>query len=866
MRAGVGTDPGFDESLGAHMQQSLERQQRQFLAVLPLIVAVLAVLAALLEPALVGQDVRQLASGLGLVASGAFLAVSCWLRARQTVGRRRRSWLLIMTGALVAVTANAWATATGSDPVTSPSAFSDLAITAALGLCIAGVLGFPSVRRRGVDLVVISLDGLVVGGAVLIIASTLVYDELLEQTRGGLASQLTTLLIPVLDVVLVVVGILLLLRARGSDRQALALLALGFLAYALADLPFAVLVAQEDFEFGTPLDLGWMVGYALLALAAWYPSTEVDVPHGSGTATDVRDTAFVYLVLLVAAGIQVVSGSQERLSPSTAVLWMLVAIAAAGRQIVLTRDNNALRRGLEQRVSEQTADLRRLARQTEVLLTSVGDGIYGVDAAGLITFVNPSGADALGYAAEDLLGRSAHDVFHAPAEDGLAYPYEGCYIAEAIGSGINTFAEEDVYVRCDGSSFPVEITASPQLEGPPDDQVVRGAVVVFRDVTERRDVDRMRNEFISVVSHELRTPLTSIRGSLGLLASGVLGELSPRARSMTSIALESSERLTRLINDFLDLERIEAGHRPMDIASIAAEELLSRAVTEMAGQARSTGVRLRVAPSAGRVLVDADRIVQTLTNLLSNAITFSTEGQTVVLDAAAEDGQVVFRVRDQGRGIPADQVESVFQRFDQVDSSDARQTGGTGLGLAICRGIVEGHGGRIWAESAPGSGTTVTFTLPAASRRGPGHHATSRHRPAGGRAGRGTVLLVTDDDDVADVLTTLLTGHAVPVVRAVGAGDAVRLAREVHPRVVLLDLDLGPSSGSGYAVVSELRRDPRTAAVDLIVYSAAEVEPADRPLLTLGRTEFITKGRVDPTGLEDRVLERLEDPPGGTAS
>ncbi|HYF74107.1 MAG TPA: ATP-binding protein, partial [Nocardioides sp.] len=306
--------------------------------------------------------------------------------------------------------------------------------------------------------------------------------------------------------------------------------------------------------------------------------------------------------------------------------------------------------------------------------------------------------------------------------------------------------------------------------------------------------------------------------------------------------------------------------RPMDIAPIDAEELLSRAVIEMAGQARATGVHLEVAPSTGRVLVDADRIVQTLTNLLNNAIKFSTAGQRVVLDATAYDGQVTFRVRDEGRGIPADKLESVFQRFEQVDSSDARQKGGTGLGLAISRGIVEGHGGRIWAESRPGSGATVAFTLPAASRRGPSHHAP--HQPgADHRTGGGTVLLVADDDDLADVLTRLLTGHGVPVVRAVGAGDAARVARESQPRLVVLDLDLEQASGSGYAVVSELRRGPDTAALDLIVYSTAEVEPADQPLLMLGRTDFVTKGRVHPVDLERRVLERLEpadNPTGGT--
>jgi PAS domain S-box-containing protein len=364
---------------------------------------------------------------------------------------------------------------------------------------------------------------------------------------------------------------------------------------------------------------------------------------------------------MLAAAVQVIFGSNERLAPPTAVLWLSVAVAAAGRQVVLTRDNDALLRGLERRVREQTAHLRRLARQTEVLLTSVGDGIYGVDADGRIRFVNPSGALALGYDADDLQGRAAHDVFHAPDETGTPYPYHGCYIAEAIRSGVVTNAEEDVYVCADGTLIPVEITASPLLE----DDVVRGAVVVFRDMTQRREVDRMKDEFISVVSHELRTPLTSIRGSLGLLASGKLGELSPQARSMATIAHESSERLTRLINDILDLERIASGARPMDVAPVEAADLLDRAVAEMAGHARTTGVRVEVAPSTGRVLADADRIVQTLTNLLNNAIKFSAEGQTVVVDAAAQNGQVLFRVRDQGRGIPEHLLDTIFERLDR---------------------------------------------------------------------------------------------------------------------------------------------------------------------------------------------------------
>ena len=841
----------------ADVAPSLRQQRRLFLVVLPVTLLACTAFALLLQPGMVPRPTRQAASAIGLISSGAFVAVSCWRRSRLTIGRRSRSWRLLVVAAVVAVAGNVWAAAVGSNPISSPSTVSDLSITIALALCIVAVLGFPSVRRRGVDLVVITLDGLVIGGAVLIIASTLVYSRLLDQTRGGFANGFATLLIPVLDVVLVVVALLLLLRSHGSDRLALGLVALGFLSYATADLDFAVAVAKDDFAFGTPLDLGWMAGYCLIALAAWYPSIETDVPEGSGTTTDVRDTALVYLVLMLAAAVQVTGGSRTHLEGATAALWLLLAVAAAARQIVLTRDNNNLRRGLELRVQEQTGHLRRMARETEVLVTSVGDGIYGVDAEGRITFLNPSGARALGFAVDDLLGRNAHHVFHAPPADGTTYPYDGCYIAEAIRSGVVTAVEEDTYVRADGSAFPVEISASPLV----DEDVVRGAVVVFRDVTQRREVDRMKNEFISVVSHELRTPLTSIRGSLDLLASGVLGELTPRAESMANIALESSERLTRLINDILDLERIESGTRPMDLTPIDATELLTRSATEMESHARSTGVRIEVAESSGRVLADADRVVQTLTNLLGNAIKFSSEGQVVVADSVVEDGQVVFRVRDQGRGIPEDKLETIFQRFEQVDSSDARQSGGTGLGLAISRGIVERHGGRIWAESRLGEGTTVLFTLPSAGRtKQPATGGAGAAAPTGGP---GAVLLVEDDDDLADVLATLLADQSVTTARAGGVEEAIRLTTGLHPVLVVLDLAL--PDGDGRDVVAALRRDPRTATVDLIVYSAADVDSTDRDRLTLGRTSFLTKSRVDPAALARRVRQLLDDqtPEGG---
>jgi len=241
-----------------------------------------------------------------------------------------------------------------------------------------------------------------------------------------------------------------------------------------------------------------------------------------------------------------------------------------------------------------------------------------------------------------------------------------------------------------------------------------GTVVVFRDITERRAMERMKDEFVSVVSHELRTPLTSIRGSLGLLAGGVLGPLPEQGRRMLDIAVSSSDRLVRLVNDILDMQRISAGRIAMEHENVHAAELLETAAGAMEGMAAQAGVELCTEPVDAWARADPDRITQTLTNLLSNAIKFSLPGGRVTLACEPAGRELVFSVADLGRGIPADQLEAVFEPFHQVDSSDAREKDGTGLGLAICRSIVEQHGGRLWVESAVGRGTIFRFTVPAA--------------------------------------------------------------------------------------------------------------------------------------------------------
>ncbi|MEL6901589.1 MAG: ATP-binding protein, partial [Cyanobacteria bacterium J06606_4] len=246
----------------------------------------------------------------------------------------------------------------------------------------------------------------------------------------------------------------------------------------------------------------------------------------------------------------------------------------------------------------------------------------------------------------------------------------------------------------------------------------------------------MKDEFVSVVSHELRTPLTSVHGSLKLLATGRLGTLTEQGEDLLAIALQNTERLTRLLNDVLDLERMSSGHATFTPTICAVPDMLQSAADAMQAMADEYNIVLKIkihpakanfptgraevsaqttSPTAEQpfnVWADPDQVMQALTNLLSNAIKFSPRGETVWLTARKLDQKVEFSVKDFGRGIPSDKLETIFERFQQVDTSDARERGGTGLGLAICREIIQQHQGRIWVKSIHGKGSSFYFTLP----------------------------------------------------------------------------------------------------------------------------------------------------------
>lgn len=271
---------------------------------------------------------------------------------------------------------------------------------------------------------------------------------------------------------------------------------------------------------------------------------------------------------------------------------------------------------------------------------------------------------------------------------------------------------EKEYIRSDGSRYPVRLQGV--ITHDPDDRPLIWSLV--EDITNRRRMERMKDQFIATVSHELRTPLTSISGSLGLLASGTAGELPEKAAKMLGTAKRNAERLGTLINDLLDMEKLVAGKMPMHPESQPLAPLIHEAADSMAEYARQYNISLHVEDEGHDLVavVDATRLEQALTNLISNGIKFSPEASMVEISMVAQGQQAVIKVRDHGPGVDLSFQELLFDRFSQADATDTRRLPGTGLGLAITREIAEQMNGQVFYEDAPGGGSCFCIELPRA--------------------------------------------------------------------------------------------------------------------------------------------------------
>lgn len=525
---------------------------------------------------------------------------------------------------------------------------------------------------------------------------------------------------------------------------------------------------------------------------------------------------------------------------------------AGGKRLfsALIRDTTG-RRLITQELKASEAQLREVTDAVPALIAFI-------DAEGVVRFNNKAYEEYFGLDRSHILGCRLEDVVGREIYERL----QPC-VAEAL-AGFPVRYERS-HTMPSGEHRDLEGHFFPRYGEGLDQGKVMGFYSLVTDTTALKRVDRMKSEFVSTVSHELRTPLTSIRGSLGLVAGGVAGALPDAARKLVDIAKSNCERLIRLINDILDVEKIESGKMQFDTAVQPMLPLLVQAVAGNEGFAAQHDVRLRFSSSADGATcpIDADRLVQVVTNLLSNAVKFSPPGGTVEMTLAQAGGRARVEVRDQGPGIPLEFRSRIFQKFSQADSSDARGKGGTGLGLNISRSIVERFGGTIGFTSEIGQGTTFFFELPLAQAERTVQISAAQPRvlvcdddpdiarlirsAIGSEPAMPRVLHVEDDLDVQQVTAAIAQDFAA-FDFASSLAEARTLLAQRHFDLVLLDLAL--PDGSGESLLQEIRaRKPRPRVV---IFSASDVDVD-------GADEILVKSRTsneELLGAIHRMLAR----------
>jgi PAS domain S-box-containing protein len=453
--------------------------------------------------------------------------------------------------------------------------------------------------------------------------------------------------------------------------------------------------------------------------------------------------------------------------------------------------------------------LQESARTTQTLLDNVIDGIISIDGEGRVNSFNLAAETIFGYPAGEVIGRNVKMLMPAPSggeHDGALNDFERGGEARSIGIG-----HETVGRRSDGTTFAMDLAVSRSThQGQP------LFIGVVRDITERKRIEQLKSEFVSTVSHELRTPLTSIGGALGLIVGGVLGEVPVKMGAMLDIAHKNCLRLSHLINDLLDMEKLAAGKMAFDFQAQPLMPLVELSIESLRayGQQFEVGIELAERADQVQVRVDASRLQQVLSNLLSNALKFSPPGARVTVRVAQQGRVVRVEVIDHGKGISQAFRDRIFQKFSQADASDTREKGGTGLGLAISKEIIERMNGLVGFESEPGLATRFHFELPVWD----GAFAAMPEPTNTGGAGALRLLVVEDEPDVAHLLAVLL-GNAGYRVDVAGDGETAwkRLMTQQYAGVTL---DLMLPNSSGVSLIRRIRDEPRMERLPIIVVSA----------------------------------------------
>jgi len=526
---------------------------------------------------------------------------------------------------------------------------------------------------------------------------------------------------------------------------------------------------------------------------------------------------------------------------------------------------------LEDKVKERTIELEENQKQLEqseersrLLLESVGEGIFGVGADGLVNFINPAALAMVGYEADEILDKEIHPIIHHSHEDKSSYPVEECPMYESFTLGVKNSIADEVLWRKDNTPFPVEYTSVP-IEKNGD---ILGSVVVFRDITERKETElqikrakdiaesatKAKSDFLANMSHEIRTPMNAV---IGLSDLCLRTELSSKQEDYLTKIHSSANSLLGIINDILDFSKIEAGKLDMESIPFELDKTLSNVATIISIKAQEAGVELLFArhPDVPRHIIgDPLRLGQILTNLCNNAVKFTEDGEIIIGIAPREISEqsctLEFRVQDSGIGMTEEQVGRLFQSFSQADTSTTRKYGGTGLGLAISKQLVELMGGEIWVESEPEKGSTFLFTAV--------FEIADKLERAGLQPSpdlRGIKVLVIDDNENARIiLSDYLTQFSFDVEQASSGEEGLAIMQKSEEPFMLVMLDYMMPGLNGVETAIKIREYFSETDVKLILVSSLNHdEYADHP--DIGVLDNYLSKPTNPSLLFDVIME-----------
>lgn len=517
----------------------------------------------------------------------------------------------------------------------------------------------------------------------------------------------------------------------------------------------------------------------------------------------------------------------------------LKMVIAAAQQVAQAINNAQLYNFVRESAERLGQLLRREQEETSksrAILQSIADGVIVNDTQYKVIVFNAAAEDILGARRDVVLGQDVRRLFHAFDEEGRA---DALAALEALNTSSITATSQIVETTLEIGGRVLSAHMAPVVtEGGES----LGVVTALRDITREVEADRAKTEFVSTVSHELRTPLTSIKGYTDLLYSGAVGPVNEHQKRFLGIVKNNADRLTALINDLLDISRIETGRIKLNIESVDLREIVQEVVDSLREQIEGKGLRLVVdlPERIEGIMGDRSRLVQIVTNLLSNAYKYTDEGW-IRISLSQLEGAVRLDVADSGIGVATEDQGKIFERFYRADQTVMEGRGGTGLGLAITKELVELHGGRIWVESELGVGSTFTVVLPTAAQQLPPSLLSGL--PAGAKK----ILVVDDERDIVALLRHQLGTQGYQVITASTGGQAI--AKAIHEQPDLITLDILLPDRHGFDVLRELKARPETAHIPVIVLSVVQDEGSG---YRLGAVDYIIK----PIN-EERLLKSI---------